>query len=150
MDMKEFTKCMAVRRAADKRPDNLAGMGSSVGSWPKVFICAPYDPEVRKSWEKIWWYCRFALEYRCIPVAPEWYFSLFMLVEPDQPEKDMADVFALKALVDCDEVWVFGNEFTPLMKRALMLAGLKGKFVRYFPDWEEVQKEYCKEDCENE
>ncbi len=136
--------------AADKRLDNLADMKVFCGFWRRAFICAPYDPEADRSWEKRWWYCRFALDHHCIPVAPELYYPLFMLYEQDQKEKYLADGFALKDLLDCDEVWVFGKVFTPLMERAMKIAGRRGMVVRFFPDWEEAQEEYCREDSENE
>lgn len=42
--------------AADKRLDNLADMKVFCGFWRRAFICAPYDPEADRSWEKRWWY----------------------------------------------------------------------------------------------
>ena len=54
--------------------NNLSEMKHWSGRWRRVFICAPFSRENGRTREKIWWYCRFALDHKCIPVAPDLYY----------------------------------------------------------------------------
>lgn len=130
--------------ADNHRLENLAEMRHWSGQWRRVFICAAFSPENGRTREKIWNYCRFAIEHKCIPVAPDYYYPEFMIVWSDQEQSDMRR-FALLDMLSCAEVWVFGDDMTPEMEFRLRFAELRGINIRWFPDWDKALKEYCEE-----
>jgi len=120
-----------------RREENMLELMQEYGLWKRVYICAPYDGENTRSREKIWGYCLFARERTYAPIAPFLYYPQFM---PEFYEKEMQLMrsFALRDLLTCEEVWVFGNEVTPEMEREVSCASSHGINVRFLPDYEEM------------
>ena len=122
-----------------QREENLAELLGWQGLWRRVYICAPFDGRDTRSHEKLWWYCKFALEHGCIPVAPDMYYPEFMHSEFSEHQKELARRFALKDVSICREIWVFGDKLTPDIKKKLQVAVRYGINVRLLPDWDIIR-----------
>lgn len=120
-----------------RREENMLELMQEYGLWKRVYICAPYDGENTRSREKIWGYCLFARERTYAPIAPFLYYPQFM---PEIYEKEMQLMrsLALRDLLTCEEIWVFGNEVTPEMENEISCASSHGLNIRWLPDYEEM------------
>ena len=120
-----------------RREENMLELMQEYGLWKRVYICAPYDGENTRSREKIWGYCLFARERPYAPIAPFLYYPQFM---PESYEKEMQLMrsLALRDLLTCEEIWVFGNKVTPEMENEISCASSHGLNIRWLPDYEEM------------
>ena len=120
-----------------RREENILELMQEYGLWKRVYICAPYDGENTRSREKIWGYCLFARERTYAPIAPFLYYPQFM---PEIYEKEMQLMrsLALRDLLTCEEIWVFGNKVTPEMENEISCASSHGLNIRWLPDYEEM------------
>ena len=120
-----------------RREENMLELMQEYGLWKRVYICAPYDGENTRSREKIWGYCLFARERTYAPIAPFLYYPQFM---PKIYEKEMQLMrsLALRDLLTCEEIWVFGNKVTPEMENEISCASSHGLNIRWLPDYEEM------------
>ena len=120
-----------------RREENMLELMQEYGLWKRVYICAPYDGENTRSREKIWGYCLFARERTYAPSAPFLYYPQFM---PEIYEKEMQLMrsLALRDLLTCEEIWVFGNKVTPEMENEISCASSHGLNIRWLPDYEEM------------
>lgn len=100
----------------------------------RVYICAPYDGYDTRSREEIWWYCMFAKDRGCIPIAPDYYYPAFWNTE-DSREMSRLRSIAIGELNHCDEVWAFGKRITPDMEILLHSAAKRGLMIHFLPDW---------------
>ena len=120
-----------------RREENMLELMQEYGLWKRVYICAPYDGENTRSREKIWGYCLFARERTYAPIAPFLYYPQFM---PEIYEKEMQLMrsLALRDLLTCEEIWVFGNKVSPEMENEISCASSHGLNIRWLPDYEEM------------
>lgn len=86
----------------------------------KVFICSPFRGDVERNSVRAAGYCRQAYEEGCLPIAPHLLFPQF-LNEDSLKERTDGISMGLKLLLDCDEVWVFG-ETTEGMEQEIRFA----------------------------
>ncbi len=100
----------------------------------RVYICAPYDGYNTRSREDIWWYCMFAKDLGCVPIAPYYYYPAFFNME-DSRERSRLRSVAIGEQNYCDEVWAFGGRITPEMEIQLHFAAKRGLMIHYLPDW---------------
>ena len=106
---------------------------------PMVYICSPFAAgAIKANIVKARIYSRFAVKKGCLPITPHLLFPQF-LKDADPDEREIGLHMGLVLLSFCREVWVFGNEISPGMKREIKKARWIGKRIRYFN--EKLQEE---------
>lgn len=86
----------------------------------KVYICAPLGGDVECNLEKAKQYAKYALLCGTAPVVPHFYA---LCLNDDIPkEREIGMTAGLSLLWFCDELWVFGNEFTNGMEKEISFA----------------------------
>ena len=100
---------------------------------PLVYICSPFSGKVKKNKRKARKYCRFALEQHTIPFAPHLLFPQFM--DDDNPEERQTAMFMnMVMLGKCEQLWVFGENYSNGMKEEIRKAKERKKKIRYFTE----------------
>ena len=100
---------------------------------PLVYICSPFSGKVKKNKRKAREYCRFAVEQHTIPFAPHLLFPQFM--DDSNPEEHQTAVFMnMVMLGKCEQLWVFGENYSKGMKAEIQKAKLKNIRIRYFTE----------------
>lgn len=100
---------------------------------PLVYICSPFSGQVKRNKRKARKYCRFALEQHTIPFAPHLLFPQFM--DDDNPEERQTAMFMnMVMLGKCEQLWVFGENYSKGMKAEIQKAKEKKKKIRYFTE----------------
>ena len=74
----------------------------------KVYICSPYRGDVEHNVGNARRYCRMAVDNGFIPVAPHIYFTQF-LDDSVEKERKAGIEAGIQLMLECDEVWVFGE-----------------------------------------
>ena len=88
---------------------------------PLVYICSPFSGKVKRNKRKARKYCRFALEQHTIPFAPHLLFPQFM--DNDNPEERQTAMFMnMVMLGKCEQLWVFGENYSNGMKEEIRKA----------------------------
>lgn len=108
---------------------------------PLVYICSAYSGDVESNTEKARRYCRFAVDKGAIPLAAHLLFPQFM---SDTTERDLALHMDMVLMGKCEEMWVFGEDFSSGMTAEINKAKQRRKIIRYFT--EKCQEISCKED----
>lgn len=98
---------------------------------PLVFICSPYAGDIQKNTDAARKYSKFAVDSGTIPFAPHLLFPQF-LNDHDEYERELGMLMGLAILTKCAEVWVFGIQMSPGMRREVKKAKQKEIPVRYF------------------
>lgn len=98
---------------------------------PLVFICSPFAGDVNRNIAAARQYCKFAVSNGNIPFAPHLLFPQF-LNDGNLYDRETGMVMGLAMLTKCKEVWVFGDNHTPGMRREIKKAKLKHIPIRYF------------------
>ena len=100
---------------------------------PLVYICSPFSGKVKRNKRKARKYCRFALEQHTIPFAPHLLFPQFM--DNDNPEERQTAMFMnMVMLGKCEQLWVFGENYSNGMKEEIRKAKERKKKIRYFTE----------------
>ena len=116
---------------------------------PIVYICSPFaaDAEEAASRDlsqdrlKAKRFSRFAVSRCCVPVAPHLLYPAF-LRDDVKPERRIGNYCSCCLLDKCSELWVCGDEMTPVMEEEIRWAYLRGIRIRFFTeDMKEVAKE---------
>ena len=94
-----------------------------------VYICSPYSGAPHGNTKKAISYSRFAVDEGVVPIAPHLLLPLYM---DEEKERDEALSMDLVILGRCDELWVFGDEWSAGMKAEIREAGRRGMKIRYF------------------
>ncbi len=95
----------------------------------KVFICSPFRGDMEGNARKAAVYCRMACEQGYLPIAPHLLFPQF-LNEGIEAERQLGISMGMELLLDCEEVWVFG-ETTEGMQAEIAFATEQGKKIRF-------------------
>lgn len=74
----------------------------------KVYICSPYRGNVERNVDDARRYCRMAVDDGFIPVAPHIYFTQF-LDDSVENERKAGIEAGIQLMLECDEMWVFGE-----------------------------------------
>ena len=74
---------------------------------PLVFICHPYQG-MEENLERIKAYCKEALNYNCVPIAPALHYPLF-LDDSIKEQRDTGLACSCKLISVCDEFWICGS-----------------------------------------
>lgn len=75
----------------------------------RVYICSPCRGDYERNIIKAQGYCRRALDFGVIPIAPHVYFTQF-LDDTVQDERRIGMKLGIELLKICDEVWVYSME----------------------------------------
>lgn len=103
---------------------------------PLVYICSPFSGDIVGNTEKAKRYSRFAVDADAIPIAPHLLLPLYM---KDTEERELAMFMDMVILGRCEELWVFGKEWSEGMQAEINKAKKRRMTIRYF-------SEDCKED----
>lgn len=101
---------------------------------PLVYICSRYSGDVSVNTEAAKEYSRFAVDQGTIPLAPHLLLPLYM---KEESERELAMFMDMIFLGKCDEVWVFGKEYSEGMRAEVNRAKKLGKKIRYFDEFKE-------------
>lgn len=100
---------------------------------PLVYICSPFSGKVKRNKRKARKYCRFALEQHTIPFAPHLLFPQFM--DDNNPKERQTAMFMnMVMLGKCEQLWVFGENYSNGMKEEIRKAKERKKKIRYFTE----------------
>ena len=100
---------------------------------PLVYICSQFSGKVKKNKRKARKYCRFALEQHTIPFAPHLLFPQFM--DDNNPKERQTAMFMnMVMLGKCEQLWVFGENYSNGMKEEIRIAKERKKKIRYFTE----------------
>lgn len=98
---------------------------------PLVYICSPYSGNVDFNLTNARIYCKYAVDHKCIPIAPHLLFPQFMNdVEPT--DRELAMFMNMVLLSKCEELWVFGNTISQGMGQEIAKAEKRRMKIRYF------------------
>ena len=101
-------------------------------SIPKLaYICSRYSGDTVGNAAKAVRYSRFAVDEGVIPLAPHLLLPLYM---DEATERAKAMEMDLVILGRCDELWVFGREWSEGMKAEIEAAGRLGMKIRRFTE----------------
>lgn len=103
---------------------------------PLVYICSQFSGDIVGNTEKAKQYSRFAVDADAIPIAPHLLLPLYM---KETEERELAMFMDMVILGRCEELWVFGKEWSEGMQAEISKAKKRRMKIRYF-------SEDCKED----
>ncbi len=99
----------------------------------KVYVVSRYAGNIDVNVANAIRYCRFVIGQSCMPVASHLLYPQ-MLDDNDPDQRLLGTMFGLVLLALCREVWVFGSELSPGMRREVREAKRLGKRLRYFDE----------------
>lgn len=110
-----------------------------------VYICSPLRGDIERNITKAQGYCREAINFGVIPLAPHVYFTQF-LNDLIPKEREIGMALGIELLKKCDEVWVYGAQSpSEGMKAEIQLAlefGIKVRDITEVYSIEEVYAQY--------
>lgn len=98
---------------------------------PLVYICSPYSGDVALNVNNTRIYCKYAVDNKCIPIAPHLLFPQFMNDE-EPTDRELAMFMNMVLLSKCEELWVFGNTISQGMGQEIAKAEKRRMKIRYF------------------
>lgn len=98
---------------------------------PLVYICSPYSGNVDFNVTNARIYCKYAVDNKCIPIAPHLLFPQFMNDE-EPTDRELAMFMNMVLLGKCEELWVFGNTISQGMGQEIAKAEKRRMKIRYF------------------
>ena len=98
---------------------------------PLVYICSPYSGDVDGNTVKARCYCRFAVDHGAIPLAAHLLLPQFM---SEEKERDLALFMDMVLMGRCEQLWVFGENFSPGMQAEIAKAKKRNMSIRYFTE----------------
>ncbi len=106
---------------------------------PIVFICSPLAGDMERNLENARRYCRYAVAWNTIPIAPHLLFPQFM-DDGDPSQRSLAIFMGLVLLSKCQELWCFGESISAGMKVEIGKARQRSIPIRRFTaDCREVE-----------
>ena len=94
---------------------------------PVVYICSKYSGDIETNTKMARQYCRLAVDWGYVPIAPHLLFPQFL---DEETERGVALSMDLQILERCDELWVCGNAFSEGMALEYMEAGKRNMKTR--------------------
>lgn len=104
---------------------------STPGFRPLVYICSPYAGDTVAHTNDARRFCRFAVDQKCIPVAPHLLFPQFM-DDASSRDRSLALFMGNVLMSKCQEVWVFGDTVSSGMAQEIDQAERHNMKIRYF------------------
>ncbi|MDD6597143.1 DUF4406 domain-containing protein [Anaerovibrio sp.] len=99
----------------------------------KVYVSSPFRGDEDGNVAKARWYARYVADEGYLPVVPHIYFTQFLRDHiPEERNKAMQMNRVL--LLECSELWVFGNVISEGMKQEIEWAKAAGIPIRYFDE----------------
>lgn len=98
---------------------------------PLVYICSPYSGNVDFNITNARIYCKYAVDHKCIPIAPHLLFPQF-LNDEEPTDRELAMFMNMVLLSKCEELWVFGNTISQGMGQEIAKAEKRRMKIRYF------------------
>ena len=99
----------------------------------KVYVSSPLRGDEDGNVAKAIWYARYVADEGYLPVVPHIYFPQFLRDHiPEERNKAMQMNRVL--LLECSELWVFGNVISEGMKQEIEWAKVAGIPIRYFDE----------------
>ena len=98
---------------------------------PLVYICSPYAGDTVRNILAAQKYCRYAADSGYIPFAAHLPYPQF-LNDEDKGERELGLFFGNILMDKCDEVWIFGSEYSAGMQAEYDRAVKKGYRIRRF------------------
>ena len=98
---------------------------------PLVYICSPYSGNIDFNVTNARIYCKYAVDNKCIPIAPHLLFPQFMIDE-EPTDRELAMFMNMVLLSKCEEIWVFGNTISQGMGQEIAKAEKRRMKIRYF------------------
>lgn len=89
----------------------------------KIFICSPFGGD-KNNLEKARQFCRYTWQLGKIPIAPHLYFPQF-LNEDDEVEREIGIELGKDALLQCTELWIFGDRVSAGMQKEIDFATVR-------------------------
>lgn len=109
----------------------------------KAYICSPLRSNEKQDINNAISYAKFVYE-RCgmIPIMPHFY--AFIFDDKDKSQKELGISISLGKILDCTDIWVFGNTVTKKMKQEIQNAKALKRNIHYITDeqCEEILKVY--------
>lgn len=102
----------------------------------KVFICSPFkgkNGEYTENTQKAIKYCQYVEANGFMPMCPHIYFGL-ILDDKNPVERSMGMLYGYEWLLDCKELWVFGEYISEGMQMDIDKANDMGIPVRRISD----------------
>lgn len=101
----------------------------------KVYVCSPLSgygySTMYTNIENAKKYCKFIAELGALPIAPHIYCTEFL--DDNVPdERELGRNIGLELMMECKEVWVFGDHISDGMAREIELANEKQMPVKFF------------------
>lgn len=96
-----------------------------------MYVCSPYRGDEERNTRLARQYARFVYDKGFLPVVPHLYFPQFLEEQKEQERLDGME-FGLSLMLQCREVWVFGEQMSEGMCREISCAVRHGIPVRYF------------------
>lgn len=98
---------------------------------PLVYICSPFSGDPPGNTEKAKRYSRFAVDQGAIPLAPHLLLPLYM---KENSERGLAMFMDMVFLGRCEEIWVFGSNWSEGMQAEIAKAKKRKMKIRYFTE----------------
>lgn len=98
---------------------------------PLIYICSPYSGDPPGNTKKAIKYSRFAVDQGAIPLAPHLLLPLYM---KEQTERELAMLMDMVFLGRCEELWVFGSNWSDGMQAEIAKAKKRQMKIRYFTE----------------
>ena len=100
---------------------------------PKVYVISRYAGNVKANTTNAIRYCRYVISQQRIPVASHLLYP--QILNDDSPnEREIGLLFGQALLALCDEVWVFGSDFSSGMLAEIEEAKRLNKKIKFFMD----------------
>lgn len=87
----------------------------------KIYVCSPYRGDQMRNVINAQIYCKVIAKMGHVPVAPHIFFTQF-LNDNKQEERDLGIKLALKALEECDQLWLFDKVISEGMSKEIKMA----------------------------
>ena len=99
----------------------------------KVYVSSPFRGDEDGNVAKARWYARYVADEGYLPIVPHIYFPQFLRDHiPEERNKAMQMNRVL--LLECSELWVFGNVISEGMKQEIEWAKEAGIPIRCFDE----------------
>lgn len=119
------------RRKAIRKANARARKQAAAVSRTIVYICSPYAGDTVRNILAAQKYCRFAVDKGYLPFAAHLFFPQF-LNDDDPVERALGLSFGNVFMDKCDEIWLFGEEYSRGIQAEHDRALRKGYKIRLF------------------
>ncbi len=116
-----------------EKPKKTSRRTDKVKALPKVYVVSKYAGNVKVNTIAAIRYCRFVIGKQRIPVASHLLYP--QILDDDSPnEREIGLLFGQALLALCDEVWVFGTDYSSGMQAEIDEAHRLNKQIRFFKE----------------